>query len=94
MAYFLGPIDNKLALVQVSAWCYQPTTCYAKVDQDPRCYLAYIRHNELKKMENTTLDNGSVIRETPVSGLILGLHPANEKQRYFVTLSLIGWAQT
>ena len=47
-----------------------------------------------KKEENTTLDNGSVIRETPVSGLILGLHPANEKQRYFVTLSLIGWAQT
>ena len=26
-------------------------------------------------------------------GLILGLCPANEKQRYFVTKSLIGWAQ-
>ena len=25
--------------------------------------------------------------------LILGLHPANERRRYFVTASLIGWAQ-
>ena len=28
------------------------------------------------------------------SGLILGLHPANERRRYKVTLSLIGWAHT
>ena len=29
-----------------------------------------------------------------ISGLILGLHPANERHRYKVTPSLIGWAQT
>ena len=29
-----------------------------------------------------------------LSGVILGLCPANERQRYFVTLSLIGWVQT
>ena len=28
-----------------------------------------------------------------ISGLILGLHQANVRQRYFVTTSLIGWAQ-
>ena len=28
------------------------------------------------------------------TGLILGLRPANERRRYFVTTSLIGWAQT
>ena len=28
------------------------------------------------------------------TGLIIGLHPANERWRYFVTTSLIGWAQT
>ena len=28
------------------------------------------------------------------SGLILGLRPANKRRRYFVTTSLIGWAQT
>ena len=28
------------------------------------------------------------------AGLILGLRPANERQRYFVMTSLIGWAQT
>ena len=28
------------------------------------------------------------------TGLILGLRLANERRRYFVTTSLIGWAQT
>ena len=28
------------------------------------------------------------------AGLILGLRPANERRCYFVTTSLIGWAQT
>ena len=31
---------------------------------------------------------------TIISGLILGLHPANERRRYKVTPSLIGWVQT
>ena len=29
-----------------------------------------------------------------ISELIIGLRPANERWRYFVTTSLIGWAQT
>ena len=29
-----------------------------------------------------------------ITGLILGLRSANERRRYKVTLSLIGWAQT
>ena len=28
-----------------------------------------------------------------LSGLVLGLRPANERRRYFVTTSLIGWVQ-
>ena len=28
-----------------------------------------------------------------ITGLILGLRPTNERRRYFVTTSLIGWAQ-
>ena len=27
------------------------------------------------------------------AGRILGLHPTDERRRYFVTTSLIGWAQ-
>ena len=27
------------------------------------------------------------------AGLLLGLRPANERRRYFVTSSLIGWVQ-
>ena len=33
------------------------------------------------------------IKFRPHIGLILGLHPANERRRYKVTASLIGWAQ-
>ena len=29
-----------------------------------------------------------------VAGLILGLHPVNEKRRYKATTSLIAWVQT
>ena len=29
-----------------------------------------------------------------ISGLILGLRPANDRRSYIVTMSLIGWAQT
>ena len=28
-----------------------------------------------------------------ITGLILGLHPVSERRRYFVTTSLVGWAQ-
>ena len=38
----------------------------------------------------TTIDGN---RHTCISGLISGLRPANERRRYFVTTSLIGWAQ-
>ena len=31
---------------------------------------------------------------TVYAGLILGLRPANERRRYFLTTSLFGWAQT
>ena len=31
--------------------------------------------------------------EADNAGLILGLHPANERRHYFVTTSLIGWMQ-
>ena len=29
-----------------------------------------------------------------ITGMILGLHTTNKRRRYFVTPSLIGWAQT
>ena len=38
-------------------------------------------------------DDTSLGKSNDVSGLILGLRLANERRRYFVTASLIGWAQ-
>ena len=36
----------------------------------------------------------TVISKYIVTGLILGLRPADERRRYFVTTSLIGWVQS
>ena len=49
------------------------------------------------KFQNVKKSYGQIILNSKgVSGgyhLILGLRPANERRRYFVTTSLIGWAQ-
>ena len=37
---------------------------------------------------------GHPVIKWAVAGLILGLRPANERRRFFVTTSLIAWAQT
>ena len=37
--------------------------------------------------------HGFVLMWYNITGLILGLCPANERWRYFVTTSLIGWMQ-
>ena len=39
---------------------------------------------------------GDAVQSTDrlIAGLILSLHPANERRRYKVTPPLIGWAQT
>ena len=34
-----------------------------------------------------------IITTLSITGLILGLRPANERRRYFVKASLIGWVQ-
>ena len=39
-------------------------------------------------------ENFAAIMWDHFTGLILGLCPANERRRYKVTPSLIGWAQT
>ena len=36
----------------------------------------------------------SIYGQGVAAGVFLGLHPANERRRYKVTPSLIGWAQT
>ena len=43
---------------------------------------------------NGLLHSGAIlIWDLLSTGLILGLRPSNERRRYFVTTSLIGWAQ-
>ena len=39
-------------------------------------------------------DTANRVSQKSFSGLIPGLRLANERRRYFVTTSLIGWAQT
>ena len=49
----------------------------------------WVRNDLIKDQYNNTK-----IQYIISSGLILGLHPANERRRYEVTPSLNGWAQT
>ena len=73
--------DDKSTLVQVMAWCRQVTSLYLSQCW-PRSVLPYgIIRPQLVNLC------------AAISGLILGLGPANERQCYFVTMSLIGWAQ-
>ena len=52
-------------------------------------------HPDYNYMSNQSLRNiGITLRPLNTTGLILGLHPANERRRYNVTPSLIGQAQT
>ena len=57
-----------------------------------------IRINDICVSDSTRLDIYYVLDRTRCDirypGLILGLCPANERRRYKVTPSLIGWAQT
>ena len=65
---------------------YQDITHVAQTDPE----TAFNMLEEMNKMEQNFLQ----VSEHRMTGLIRGLRPANERRRYFVTTSLIGWAQT
>ena len=44
-------------------------------------------------MDNGALLTVELFAESLIMGLMLDLRPTNERRRYFVTASLIGWAQ-
>ena len=51
--------------------------------------IAFSRHAVIKTNPNNTQQSVICVQNTV---LILGLRPANERRRYFVTTSLISWA--
>ena len=55
-------------------------------------WRAYASTGRIVLIPRTNKIEGKLAVSLP--GLILGLHPANERRRYKVTPSLIGWAQT
>ena len=71
-----------------------------------KCGCVYLSENQHDLIITEENDNVYVllvrlpglIRQIPlydymITGLILGLRPANEKRRYIATTSLTGWAQ-
>ena len=43
---------------------------------------------------HTTRENQSQFAEDKFAGIVLCIHPANERRRYIVTSSIIGWVHT
>ena len=59
---------------------------------------AVVMRSFIKEDHTTAVDSNYIIQnwreyKLTCTGLNLGLHPANERCRYFVTTSLIGWVQ-
>ena len=55
-------------------------------------YDVLIKGNPLVSDQQILLTKNKNVDAT--TGISLGLRPANERRRYIVTTSLIGWAQT
>ena len=89
-----GPIYNIPALVQIMAW-RRPgdKPLFETMMVRLLTHICVIRPqwvNTLRTKQTVAILQMASLQ----TGLILGLHPANERRRYFVTKSLIGWAQT
>ena len=54
--------------------------------------LTFHIHN-IRRVYLFLFESSPYMRKLLQGGLILGFRPANERRRYFVTTSLIGWAQ-
>ena len=54
-------------------------------------HIDYIRNSVIIMICSSS--SGCQLSGKGIAGLILGLHPANKRRRYFVTTSLTGWAQ-
>ena len=85
------------AVVVTGIWLRWWTGCLASCFRDPflsliSCIGQSTLSPRLSINWTGSLQSEFEYRHT-YSGLIPGLHPANERQRYFVTTSLIGWVQ-
>ena len=70
------------------------TSCLARKRSFLQFRLTVFRNlNEFSPEESVSVWHVSYFGYT-VSGLILGVRTANERRRYFVRTSLIGWTQT
>ena len=68
-------------------------TWYLNANKRPKSTARTIMQWDLSSPGITGPFRGNTWSPMDTTGLILGLHPANERRRYFVTTSLIGWAQ-
>ena len=76
--------------------------CLKNIDYDVEYYVTLITSPEINEHRTISdmCDRCAILlfkcmtNATQCTGLILGLHPANERRRYEVTSSLICWAQT
>ena len=74
----------------------RPVTCTTSVSRNNRKWkYIFVSWNKfITERDDINDEEKWEFSVQAITGLILGLHPANESRRYKVTASLIGWVQT
>ena len=80
-----GALVVKCITMFLSQSAYVHCNCWSS------CWHVLLKHQHVVAL---FLDVQHTQELKPYTGLILGMHLANEKRRYKVTPSFIGWAQT
>ena len=82
-----GVLVNK----RLDEWVYEDRMDFTKLEQPHKEKTA----TPVKSMNGSrpSSPEREVVVGDGIVRLILGLHPANERRRYFVTTSFIGWVQ-
>ena len=89
ISIFDNELENRYVKITATSFSDQ---LFHQIVWLPIVFLLYIILRSWWRQVTTSFDN--VLLPNMQPGLILGLCPANERRRYKVTPSLIGWAQT
>ena len=84
---------RRIRVIQCDFWFWYKPTNFNTDSLRSKC-ICVVHRDGYPEIYNSTAPSTTTTLTMMLPRLILGLHPANERRRYKVTPSLIGWAQT